>query len=76
MSAPSKLSRFDRTIIWTHADGTPIEGRPDDVGPPDHAAGIEAKIAWLRAWHAYHDRVGDVANAAFAEQFTKTVKGR
>jgi hypothetical protein len=69
-----RLSRFDRRIIYTYENGTPIEGRPDG-DPPGENADIEDKIAWMRAWSAYHNRVADVSDRAFAEQFRKTIRG-
>jgi hypothetical protein len=62
---------FDRRAIYTYADGTPIEGRPDG-DPPD--GDIEERIAWMRAWNAYRDRVADVTNRVFIEQFKKSLK--
>lgn len=54
--------------IHTYADGRPIEGHPGP--PPEPSAGIETKIAWMRAANEYRDRVVDVGNKAFADQFT------
>ena len=54
-------------VIYTYGDGTPIEGRPDL--PSD--AGIEEKIAHMRAWNDYSGRVLDIGNAAFAKAFNE-----
>ncbi len=69
------MKHFDRRTIYTHADGTLIEGRPDG-DPPARNAPIGEKIAWVRGWHAYHDHVADVSNRAFADEFMKVVRGQ
>ena len=51
-------------MILTDANGRPIE-KPQK---PTNAT-IEGKIAYLQAVHAYNDKVGDVANAAFSAAF-------
>lgn len=63
MRAPgiNVLGMFDPTIIYTHADGTPIAGRPDDIRDPRQVA-------------VYEQNVRNVANAAFAKQFRKAVR--
>lgn len=58
--------------IYTYEDGRPIPGHPGE--PPPLDADIETKIAWMRARNDYQDRVTDVANRAFADQFAKTMR--
>jgi hypothetical protein len=53
--------------ILTDANGRPIE-RP--VSPGKNAP-IEEKIAFIRAIHAYNDKVTDIANGAFDKEFHK-----
>jgi len=54
-----------RTPILVHEDGRPFE-RPELQG-----YGIEARIAFIRARHAYNDAVASEANRAFSETFSK-----
>lgn len=65
------MSVFDYDAIYTYADGTPIEGNP---GPVPQDADIETKIAWMRARSAFRDKVTDVANRAFDQEFRKALK--
>ena len=53
-------------MILTDKHGRPIE----PPTPPGPRAGIEKTIAYIRALHAYNDRVADLANRAFAERFS------
>ena len=56
-------------MILTDAKGRPVP-KPE---PPAEDAGVEETIAYIRAVHAYNDRVSDIANRAFAEAFSKAV---
>ncbi len=57
-------------MILTDANGVPFE-KPE---PPPADADIKAKIAYLRAYHAYNDAVTDCANRAFADQFGRSLR--
>lgn len=56
--------------ILTDERGVPFE-RPE---VPAHDAPIEERIAYIRAVHAYNDKVTDCANKAFARTFSKSVR--
>lgn len=56
--------------IVTDGKGRPFE-RPE---PPPKDAGIEVKIAFIRAMHEYNDRVTDRANKAFAAEFRRKIR--
>lgn len=56
--------------IMTDANGRPFEC-PESPGAN---ADIEAKIAYLRAYAKFRDRVADCANRAFADEFGKAVR--
>jgi len=74
---------FDHSVIYTYADGTPIEGRPEPL-PADHVyyaarrergmsyaearPYLDAEIDLERAWHRYQDRVADVSLKAFSQE--------
>jgi len=56
--------------IFTDAKGRPFE-RPER---PADDAGIEERIAWMRAMYAYNDAVTDCASRAFADGFNRRVR--
>jgi len=53
------------TPILTDAKGRPVE-RPER---PARDASLADRLAFIRAMNAYHDRVHDLANRAFAKAF-------
>ena len=63
---------LDRDTIYTDENGRPIEGRPDPL--PENAT-LADRLAWLRAWQEYSDRVRAVGSRAFADAFRKTLRG-
>lgn len=63
------MSRFDPNTIYTDANGRPIP-RPSRE---DFEPGIEGTIAHMRAVNVYHDKITDMANAAFTTQFSRSV---
>lgn len=81
---------FDRSVIYTYADGTPIEGRPGAL-PPDHVPfderrrlgmdyadarpHVDRELAHERAWHEYEDRVAAVGLRTFTTQFRESLQG-
>lgn len=64
-----KVNRYDRDVIVTRADGTPIE-RP----VLKQNANAEDRAAHMRAVHAYNDEVTDSANSSFDKAFRKAMK--
>lgn len=56
--------------IYTDESGRPI---PRPEAPPE-GAGIEDRIAFIDALHAYHNKVTDIANRAFDEAFRKALR--
>lgn len=58
--------------VLTDAHGRPIE----PPAPPRPDATIEEKVAWLRASSAHNDKVASLANAAFAKQFNRSLRGK
>lgn len=54
-------------MILTDAKGRPIP-RPE---PPPVSAGVDERVAYVRAMAAYNDRVADIANLAFYTAFRK-----
>jgi len=69
MAPLKRLAPMNRTIL-TDGTGRPF-ARPEK---PAAGAAIAEKIAYLRAVHAYNDRVADCANAAFTKAFSVAVK--
>jgi hypothetical protein len=63
---------FDRTIIFTDANGRPLP-RPDRA---DYPAGIEGTILCERARCAYWDRVRSLATKAFTQQFVRALRAK
>lgn len=59
-------------IIYTHKDGTPIEGRPD-TKPSELPVGAK-RLECLREWHAYWDRCQDAFNRAFSHHLSKALE--
>ena len=56
--------------IYTDAQGRPIP-RPERE---DFEPGIEGTVAFMRATWAWKDKITDLANKAFADQFRKSVR--
>lgn len=57
-------------MILTDESGVPIEAPVS----PGFDATVEEKISYIRARHAYNDRVTSVANRAFDAQWKKEMK--
>ena len=56
---------IDRRTVYTYADGTPIEGRPDPLPPRATAAQVNDHRL---AWHRYRAKVADSSVSAVTHQ--------
>jgi hypothetical protein len=54
-------------VIYTDAQGRPVP-KPDPADFPD-------TVSFIRAYHAWRDRIADVGNKAFEQQFRKSLRG-
>ena len=60
------MSRSPRDVILTDGHGRPLD-RPE----PEQ---FDSTLAFIRALHAYNDRVTDLANSSFAEAFSAALR--
>ena len=65
-----KRTKKTPAAILTDASGHPIT-RPRRV---DFAEGVEGDIEFLNAFHAYHDKIAGIANAAFDDGFRRGLR--